>query len=229
MRKRKFVAILVFLAICLASLPLYHAGSYQHNRNRFFASLLEGDLRLARDYLMELRSYHNDLKDIPLGEWLSDNLFFKDAWFYEAVYLKERGEYEQLVENLQGKQDYRAQHLVGCALFKAAKKQYSRAENAEEKQETIRLVLEEVKLYFKRSLEMMDESTDYGVKFRDVWNYDLTSDEGAAKSALEQGEEKVKLKLGFEFDGGAGEQRNDQNELNIKRPKPGGDTRKKKG
>lgn len=233
MKKRVLLRIIVILVALVVAIPAYYSSGYYYNLGRFVSSLQEGDVESARQYLLIYKSYYNTFAGMPFGGLLADKILFREAWYYEALYYYNRGEYEKTVDMLRGQDDYRAQHVAGNALFRAKFVQYHAVNDPEKKKQILDEILEEVSMYYERSLREMSLDADRHEFFKDQWNYDLTSDEQAAKAALEQpkkGDKKV-IELGYEGEEPGTGRKGDTQENPFNVRVPGGKTtvRKKVG
>lgn len=182
--KWNWIRLSVFMIALLVVIPAHMYGKYYYYLDQLSDSIEKNDAEAAREHLFEVNYYYNVSKKIPFGEFFTDRYLFTEAWYNEALYKYIIGDYQKVVNDLEGRQDYRAQHLIGNSLFMLARAEFLKTTDEEKKAEIIAKVVEEISPYYERSLRLMPEDVSEVDHFKDRWNYDMTSDPATAAGAL---------------------------------------------
>ena len=178
-----FVFALIFLII-VASPALSLAGFYDH-LDLLSDSVRRGEFEQAEAELEQVTSFYEQSRRWGL-QWVADPFLFRDAFLQQASYRYLVGDYETVVRDLADEaDDARASHLLAGAKFQLARQQYRALADDDPdggamKAAIMDRVLDEVNADYERALR--GDETD---RFDYKWNYDLTSDPGAIRLALE--------------------------------------------
>ena len=233
--KMNLVRLVVFVVAILASVPLYMAGKYFYYVSLFAESIERREIIPAREHLQEIKYYYNAAKRIPFGEYLADKYIFNEAWYFENAYNYTRGDFDLVINELDGRQDFKAQHLVANSLFKNSRKEFRSTDDKEKQAKIVDDVTEEIAPRYERSLKMMPEDVSYLDRFKDQFNFDLLSNPASAAAALGNEEKMPVYILGIPGEGdeglglkgkGDGE---DGDLFDTTIPQPGDPPRKKRG
>ena len=179
-----FCLVLVVLSLGSANILSNLAGFYGH-MNQFNLHVKNHDGEEAQKELNNLRAYYNYFSGWKLG-YFADRFLLSDMFLYEAETSVLNEDCEKAIAILADHQDdYRAINLTSICKFKALYSAYhSEAVQKDKKQKEniLKIVLDEVKLGFKLCVE---KGPGPEKNFNCSYNYDLVSDPESAQKALE--------------------------------------------
>lgn len=232
-----FRTVLWFAVIVAVSIPAYFLSralaNYNDHLNRFsfYAKNADKDGAAA-----ELANIKNDY--LILSRWqlkyFADTFLLNDLYLYEAEadFLNEN--YEEAIDRLKGHEnDPRALYLMGISKFRVLYSAYhSDAAKRDEsvKKDILKRVIEEVSPDFEGAVK---KGPGPSKAFNYSYDYDLASDEGAAKKAMEGMPKHPQYVLGIKDQEGAQKgkapgKKKDKEEKRVDDPTAGqNDTRKK--
>jgi hypothetical protein len=181
-RRLRLVLSVVFLVIvavpAMALSRLYgHMEALSVDARNGAADLTVRELDSLTEFYQTSRSWH--------VAGLTDALF-ADAFLQRAAAAYLAGDYERVVADLHERvDDPRAAHLLGCARFRIAQRQYRAIaprdpKAAAMKSAIIQDVIDQVNRDFEHAVR-----ADRANRFAYKWNYDLTSNPEALRRALE--------------------------------------------
>jgi len=177
--------VLALLFFFVVAMPSRSMSRFYTTLDTLSDSVRRGDYDQAEVDLSEVTAFYESSRDWGLQS-LADSYLFRDAFLQQASYNYLTGNYDAVVADLADEvDDPRASYLLASAKFQLAKLRYRAIPDdlpdAEtQRQAIVQEVLDDVNADYERALR-----SDVDGQFEYKWNYDLTSDEDAARRALE--------------------------------------------
>jgi hypothetical protein len=219
------IIVIVFL---LGAFISYQLRGFSQTFNRFSVSVKNYDRNKTTEELENLRAYYSYFSKWHL-RYFADRFLLKDMYYYEAIDLALREDYEGAGNRVKDKlDDYRASYLTGIVKFKLLRASYhSEAvkKDPEAKKKIEEMVLDQVNPDFRRCLEV---GPSVEKNFNCSYNFDVTSNPEAIKKALEGIGPKGEFILGFPR-GNDGNQPGKQGDKRLLDPQAGQNETRRKG
>lgn len=238
MSRRTVGLSLVFVIAIVAGIVGDYFYKFNHHRNQLHQYIVAGDNESARAELNNVRYFDGLARKWKMG-WFADRYLLNNekVALYNGAYDYLIGEYKKVADSfaLEESNDYRSAHLIGIAKVRLLQAEYRQEKDPAAKKKLMETLvgkmIEDVSPYFKKAVELSPEFKFPDPNFSDRLNYDMTSDEDAAKKVIEAQQPSKKFILGIPQEPGdkpGGRKPNEERRLNEEtQPGAGGDPRKK--